>query len=87
MNQGSNFLVRSFSNRDNFQQKRKAVPASWEKDFSSRNHPFIFISIAPELLNWSNKTRPVFPSIEINKPLFAPVYDVSWVRFKFRSEV
>ena len=59
-NQGSNFLGCIFNNRDNAQPQSKLeekVNLSILKDeFSSRTDPSIFTSIAPVLLDRSNKT-------------------------------
>ena len=64
MNQGSNFLGGSFSNRDNvralIQYRREIQP---QNDFSSRTEPSIFTSIAPVLLDWSKSTSSVFPGL------------------------
>ena len=59
MNQGSNFLGDSFSNRDNLstpiQIRRESQPQHLKRCFSSRRGPSIFTSIAV-FLNQSNKT-------------------------------
>ena len=63
-NQGSNFLGGSFSNRDNVRVQsnvdKKVNPSIFKDDFSSRTGPFLFTSIAPELLDQSKETSCVF---------------------------
>ena len=55
MNQGSSFLVGSFSNKDNartiIQFRRKINPSILKDDFSSRTDPSIITSIALVLLD------------------------------------
>ena len=66
-NQGSNFLEGSFGNRDNIRapiQFRREKPNILKDDFSSTTEPSIFTSIAPELLDRSNKTKWVFISLK-----------------------
>ena len=66
-NQGSNFLEGSFGNRDNIRapiQFRREKPNILKDDFSSTTEPSIFTSIAPELLDQSNKTKWVFISLK-----------------------
>ena len=50
----------SFSNRDNKEcqliLEEKINSSILKDDFSSRTDPFIFTSIEPVLLDWSNKT-------------------------------
>ena len=57
LNQGSNFLGGSFSNRDNV---RASIQFRTERqpqhDFSSRTDPSIFTLVAPMLLEQSNET-------------------------------
>ena len=79
-NQGSSFLGGSFSNRDNvrapIQLRRESQPQHLVRDdFSSSIDQSIFTSISPVFLDQSNETS--FSSIEINKPLSAPVHGVS----------
>ena len=92
MNQCSNFLGVSFSNRDNARtpirfRKKKDNPRILKNDFSSKADPSISTSTGPMLLDWSNKTSWVFPTILINKPLPAPVHRVSQVRFKISGQL
>ena len=68
-NQGSNFLGGNFSNRD---LEEKVNPSNSKDYFSSRTDPSIFTSIATVLLDRSKHF-----SVEINKPLPAPVHSVS----------
>ena len=64
-NQGSNFLGGSFSNRDNVRVQsildKKVNSSIFKDDFSSG--PFLFTSIAPELLDQSKETSCVFPAL------------------------
>ena len=50
----------NFTNRDNLRAsvrfRRESQPTILKYDFSSRTDPSIFVSIAPVLLDWSNKT-------------------------------
>ena len=59
-NQGSNFVGGSFSNRDNVRApiyfQEKVNPNILKDEFSSRTDSSIFTSIAPVLIDWSNKT-------------------------------
>ena len=69
MNQGSNFLGGSFSNRDNvrtpIQFRREGQPQLLKDDFSSRTDPSIFTSIAPVLLDWLKEPSWVFPELKL----------------------
>ena len=60
MNQGSDFPVGSFSNRDNvraqIQSEEKVNPSILKDDFSSITDLSIFTSIAPVFLDRSNET-------------------------------
>ena len=60
MNQGTNFLGGSFSNRDNVRD-----------DFCSRTDPSIFISIVPVLLDRSNEASQGLLALKL---LPAPVF-------------
>ena len=68
VNQGSNFLGDTFSNRDNvrapIQFRWESQPIILKDDFSSKIDPSIFISIAPALLDWSNATSWVFSALK-----------------------
>ena len=44
-------------------QKRMRIPASLKDDFASRRDLFIFTSITPQLFEWLNETRSVFPAL------------------------
>ena len=50
----------NFSNRGNLRAlvrfRRESQPTILKDDFSSRTDPSLFTSIAPVLLDWSNKT-------------------------------
>ena len=67
-NQGSNFLEGSFTNRDNvrdpIQFRIESQPQHFKRYFPSRTDPSIFTSIAPVLLDYSNKTTWVFPALK-----------------------
>ena len=56
-----------FSNRENIDLQSnldvKDSPSFLKKDFSSRTDPFIFTSIVPELLDWSNEKSWAFPAL------------------------
>ena len=59
-NQRPNFLGDSFNNRDNVR-----APIQFRKDdLSSRTNSSIFASVAPVLLDRSNKTSSVFPLLK-----------------------
>ena len=68
VNQGSNFLGDTFSNRDNvrapIQFRWESQPIILKDDFSSKIDPSTFISIAPALLDWSNATSWVFSALK-----------------------
>ena len=76
-NQDSNFLEGSFSNRDNLrvpiQFRRESQPSVLREGFSSRTDQSIFTLIATVSWDQSNETSWVDISIDINKPLPAPV--------------
>ena len=44
--------------------EEKVNPSILKDDFSSRTDPFIFTSIEPLLLDWSNKTSQVLPALK-----------------------
>ena len=90
MNQQSNFLDGSFSNRDNVR-----VPIQFGRESQQQNLKRLFFLKKRPIhfhINTTSVIRPVtqnklsFSSIEINKPLPAPVHSVSQIRFKFRSQ-
>ena len=60
MNQGSNFVGGSFSNRDNvrapIQFRIETQPQYLKDDFFSRTDPPTFTSTAPVFLDQSNET-------------------------------
>ena len=60
VNQGSIFLVDNFNNRDMYKfqsnYEENVNPIILKDVFSSRTDSSMFISIAPVLLGWSNKT-------------------------------
>ena len=91
INQGSNFVGSSFSNKDNvrapIQFWRESQPQHLKDYFFSRADPSMFTSIAPVLLDWLFKWNQLsFCSIETNKSRPAPFHSVSWIKFKFRSQ-
>ena len=61
MNQSSNFLGGSFTNKDNARAqiyfRREKLPHNLKRRFSSRADPSVFTSMTPELVNWTNKTN------------------------------
>ena len=85
--QGSNFLWGSFSNRYNVRApirfRRKSQPQHFKRWFFLKNGPIHFhISSTSvfRLVKWNQLT---FSSIEINKPLPAPVHSKSDSRNQF----
>ena len=68
MNQGTNFLRGSFSNRHNvrvpIQFRRENTPTILKDYFYSRIEPSIFTSVAPDLLNGLKETSLVFPALK-----------------------
>ena len=86
MNQGSIFqgvvLAIEIMHKPQSNLEEKVNPSILKDDFSSKTNLFIFTSIAPVLLDRSNKAS-CFSSTEINKPLPAPVHHI---RFKFISQ-
>ena len=89
MNYGSNFYGGSFSNRDNerapIQFRRESQPQHLERWFFFKNRPIHFISIAPVLLDRSNKTSWVFLALKSTSH-FLRQSTVSQIRFKVRSQ-
>ena len=79
-NQGSNFLEGSFINRDNlraqFNLEEKVNPSILKDDFSSRTCPSIFTTIAPVLLDQSNRTSCFCPALK-SRSQFMPQSTVS----------
>ena len=59
-NQGSNFLGSSFSNRENI---RAPIQFRRESQTQQTTDPSILTTIAPALLDWSNKISWVFPTM------------------------
>ena len=83
----------NFSNWDNarapIQFRKESQPQYLKGDFSSRTNPSIFTSIPPVLLDQlkpGQLKQLSFSSIEINKPLPAPVHIIHQIRFKIRSQ-
>ena len=77
MNQGSNFLGDSFSNRDNvrasIQFRTDSEPQHLKRWFFLKNKPINFHvnrASVTRLIKWNQMS---FSSIEINKPLLPPV--------------
>ena len=90
-NQGSDFLGSSFSNTDNVwaptQFWRERQPQHLKQWFFLNNrsiHCHINSTTVITLVNWNQMS---FSSIEINKLLPVPVHSLSWIRFKFRSQL
>ena len=80
-NQSSNFLEGSFDNRYNvippIQFKREAQPQHLKRWFSLKSRPIHFHINRTIVIRPVKQNQLSFPSIEINKPLFTPVYSVS----------
>ena len=90
-NQGSSLLRSSFSNRDDviapIQFSREIQPQNLNRGFFLKNRPYQFHSSSTSVIIWPFKRNQLsFFSIELNKPLPAPVHSVSKIRFKFRSQ-
>ena len=67
MNQGSNFLGETFSNRDKELQsnlKEKDSLSILKDDFSSRKDTSMFTLIASQLLNWPHEAIKVFSALK-----------------------
>ena len=90
-NQNFDFLAgSSFSNRDNIrppiQFRRASQPQHLRRWFSHKNRP-IHSHINSTSVIWPVKLNQLsFFSIEINKPIPAPVHSLSKIRFKFRNQ-
>ena len=83
----SNILRASFSKRDNLlapiQIRREIQPQHLKKFFFLKNRLVQFhISVIKPV----KRDQSSFFNIEVNKPLPAPVYSVSQIRFKFKSQ-
>ena len=81
MNQSSNFLRGSFSNRDNaiasIHFRRESQP--WHRPIHSHINSTSVIRLV-------KRNQLSFSSTEINKTLPVPVHSVLQIRFKFRSQ-
>ena len=68
-----------------FNLEEKNYPSIWKDDFNSKNRTIHFhingTSVSPVKLNELS-----FSSIEITKPLPAPIHSVLQIRFKFRNQ-
>ena len=88
--QGSNFLGGRFSNRDNvrapIQIRTESQPQHLKRCFFLKNRPIHFHINSTSVFRPVKQNQLSFSSIEINKPLPAPVHSVSYVRFTFRSQ-
>ena len=86
-NQGSNFLGDSFSNRDyvigSIQLRRKSQPQHLKRSFLLKTRPIHFHINSNSVFKPIKRNQFLFFSIQINKPLLAPIYNVSQIRFKF----
>ena len=89
-NESSNFVGGSFSNRDNvrvpIQFRREGQPKHLKILFFLKNRPIHFHINRTIVIRQVKQNQLSFPSIKINKPLLTPVYSVSQIRFKFRSQ-
>ena len=76
-NQGSNFLGGSFSNRDSvrapIQIRRESQPQHLKRCFFLKNRPIHFHINSTSVFKPVKQNQLSFSSIEINKPLPAPV--------------
>ena len=76
-NQGSNFLGGSFNNRDNVrapvQFRRESQPQHLKRWFFLKNRPIHFHINSTSVIRPVKRNQLSFSSIEINKPLPAPV--------------
>ena len=63
----------------------KVNPSILKDDFSSRTDPFIFISVAPVLIEWSHETNWVFPALKSTNHLL-PQSTVSCRTILLRTE-
>ena len=90
MNQGSNFFGDSFSNRDNIraaiQFRRESQPQHLKRLSFLKNRRICFHINSTSVSRLVKRNQLSFSSIEINKPLPAPVHRVSQIRFNFRSQ-
>ena len=88
-NQGFNFLGDSFRNRGNVrapvQFRRERQPQHLKRLFFLENRPIHLHSTS--VIGPVKRNKICFSSIEINRPLPAPVHSVSWIRFKFGSQL
>ena len=88
--QGSNFLRSSFRKRDSvralIQFRRESEPKHLKRWFFLKNRSIHFHTNSTSVIRPIKRNQLSFFSIEINKPLPAPVYSVSQIRFKFRSQ-
>ena len=77
-NQGSNFLGGSFSNRDNVratvQFRRESQPQHLKRWLFLKNRPIYFHINSTSAIRLVKRNQLSFSSIEINKPLPAPVH-------------
>ena len=78
-NQGSNVLGANFSNGDNVKvpfQFRRETESQHLTRFFFENRPIYFHINSTRVIRLVKQNKLVFSSIEINKPLPAPVYSV-----------
>ena len=89
-NQGTNFLGGSFSNRDNvmapIQFRRESHTQHLKRSFFLKNRAIHFHINSTSVIRPVKRNQLSFFSIEINRPLPAPVRSVSQIRFKFKSQ-
>ena len=80
-NQGSNFLGGSFSNRNNvrasIQFGRERQPQHLKRRIFLKNRPIHFHINSTSLIRLIKQNQLSFSSIEINKPIPAPIHSVS----------
>ena len=91
--QGSSVLGGSFSNGDNvkvpfqFRRETESQHLDLTRQFFFENRPIYLHITSTRVIRLVKQNMLAFSSIEINNLLPAPVYSVSQVRFKFRSQI
>ena len=88
-NEGSNFLGGRFSNRDNvkalIQFRIEIQPQHLKRRFFFINGPIHFRIKNTSVISPVKQSKSSFSNTKINKPLPAPVFSVSQIKFKFKS--
>ena len=90
-NQGSNFVGGNFSNRDYVRApilfRRERQPQHLKRWFFLKNRPIHFHINSASVIRAVKRNKLSFSSIEIKKPLPAPVHSISQIRFKFSGHL